>query len=821
LPEQPRPGPRAAQSPDGRNAGWWRRHRQAKRRRLAKMSTGKRILRRIGLLATWLLALFALLSTVLVIGVYSVVHVPSPDELKTNQTATLQYADGSTMATIDGGENRTSVPLSKVPVYVRDAVLAAEDRGFYSEPGISVRGTLRAAVNDVKGGSTQGGSTITQQYVKNAYLNSDQTLGRKLKELAISLKLSRQYSKDDILENYLNTIYFGRSAYGIQAAANAYFGVSVDKVNRSQGALLAAVIKSPEYYDPAATPAAARDRWTYVVDGMVSTGKLTPEQRAALRFPATIKVRTSDSALDGPLGLVWRQVKAEMTADGIDPASINTQGLRIKTTIDRSAQKAAQDAITQTFADRTPQQKNLRPALAAIDPANGGVLAYYGGSSGTGFDYANGYRPPGSSFKPYTLATALTQNVQGKKPAYALSSTFDGSYQVVINGTTIQNDPGDEQYSGRTTLAFAMKASLNTTFDGLANVIGPPNVAATAHAMGIAKERVDNGKPTLVNAAGQTTFGIGIGDSDYAVRPLDQAVGFATIADGGVTHRPHFVRQVSDNTGKVVYRSNDAGDRSLDPKVANDVGLAVKPVADWSARALADGRESGSKTGTAGIQGDQNGNNSDAWMVGYTPQVSAAVWVGSGKTQPIFNANGNPEYGRDLPGSTWKLFMDNYLAGKPKLPLPSAQLIGEPAAPTPTYTPSPSVTQSSVAPSTSAAPSSTPPTTSAAPSSSAPVSSAPVSSAPVSSAPASSAPVSSAPVSSAPVSSAPVSSAPASSAPVSSAPPSTSGAVSTPPPSTTSSLPAPPSSSARPVPTGTATTRAPARPTGSPAVPAG
>ena len=539
---------------------WWRRRHALKKRRLARMSRRNRILRRVGLVLTWLLGLFALLTTALALGVYSVAHVPSPDELRTNQTAVLQYADGSTMATIDNGENRTDVALSTVPPYVRDAVLAAEDRGFYSEPGISIRGTLRAAVNDIRGRSTQGGSTITQQYVKNAYLNSDQSLSRKLKELAISLKLSRQYSKDTILENYLNTIYFGRQSYGIEAASKAYFGVDVSKLDVAQGALLAAVIKSPEYYDPAITPSAARGRWNYVVDGMVSTGKLSQAQRDALKFPTTVKTRSVSSVLDGPLGLVWRQVKAELSADGIDPANINTKGLRIRTTIDKTAQAAAQSAITSNFAGLQPFQKNLLPALTAINPANGGVLAYYGGKSGTGFDYATGYRPPGSSFKPYTLATALVQNLKGVKPAYTLSSTFDGSYCVTIQAVRVCNDPGDQGYSGYTTLAFAMKASLNTTYDGLAAKIGPANVADTAHAMGISKTRADTGKPTLVNAAGQTNFGIGIGDADYSVRPLDQATGFATIANGGTTHQPFFINKVTDAAGNVLYQHRVAGE---------------------------------------------------------------------------------------------------------------------------------------------------------------------------------------------------------------------------------------------------------------------
>jgi membrane peptidoglycan carboxypeptidase len=723
VPEQYRPGQDESFGPATtvQKQGRWRRRRAAKKRRLARMSRRRRVLRRIGIVLTSFLGLFALLATVLAVGVYSVAHVPSPDELRTNQTATVQYADGSTMATIDGGENRTDVPLSKVPVYVRDAVIAAEDRGFYSESGVSIRGTLRAAVNDLTGGSTQGGSTITQQYVKNAYLSSDQTLSRKLKELAISLKLSRQYSKDDILENYLNTIYFGRQAYGIEAAAKAYFGVDISKVTVAQGALLAAVIKSPEYYDPAVTPSASKDRWDYVVQGMERTGKLTATQAAALKFPTTIKTKSVSSVLDGPLGLVWRQVKTELSADGVDPATINTKGLKIQTTIDKSAQAAAESAISQHMTGLASFQKNLLPALSAVNPSSGAVLAYYGGKNGVGYDYANGYRPPGSSFKPYTLATALTQNLQGKKPAYALDSTFDGSYCVTIEATHICNDPGDEGVSGFTTLAFAMKVSLNTTYDGLANTIGPPNVATTAHAMGISKTRVDTGKPTLVNSAGQTTFGIGIGDADYSVRPLDQAVGFGTIANGGTTYQPYFISKVTDASGNVLYQHKIKGTRSLDPKVANDVGLSVKPVADWSHVPLNNGRESGSKTGTAGLQTAANPNgtdNTDAWMVGFTPQVSAAVWIGSGKSQPIYNANHSAEYGSDLPGHIWQDFMDTYLAGKPSLPLPTKQMVGNGSGVQPTSTPTPTKTSSSPTPTPTPTPtesSSTPPSSSAPP----------------------------------------------------------------------------------------------------------
>lgn len=729
MPVEPRRGSRSNPPPSprraapGAGAGWWAQRRAAKKRRLAAMSRKRRIARRFGLATTWLLGLLALLLTVAAVGVYQFVNVPSPDSLVTNQLATLTYADGSPIATV-GAENRVSVPLSKVPDHVRWAVIAAEDRNFYSEPGVSLRGTLRAALNDVRGGAAQGGSTITQQYVKNAYLNADQTLTRKLKEAAISLKLSREYSKDQILENYLNIIYFGRGAYGIEAAAKAYFNVDVSKLTVAQGALLAAVIKSPEYYDPRITPTAAKQRWTYVVDGMLSIGKLSAADRAKLQFPPTVKGgNAASNALDGPMGMVWDQVKKELKANNIDESQINARGLKIQTTIDKSAEQDALDAINQHFSNLQSFQKNLRSAFVAVNPANGGVLAYYGGPKHGDLDYAGqAYRPPGSSFKPYTLATALTQNIRGKKPAYAISSQYNGSFCVTIQATQVCNDPSDQWVSSdHVTLANAMKYSLNTAYDGLANEIGPKNVADTAHAMGIAPIRTDTGKPSLQNAkTGQTTFGIGIGDSDYAVRPIDQAVGFATIADGGITRPPYFVQKVTDSSGSLVFQHKDGGTRSLDPRVANDTAVAMKDVASWSHVPLDNGRPCIAKTGTAGISltaegtPDNSRNNSDAWMVGGTPQVSAASWVGSGESQPIYNSNHLPEYGSDLAAHIWQQFMNSYLSGKDILPMPTQQQILSGTNVPTSAPPSTSASKSSSA-STSATPSKTPTKTSAPP----------------------------------------------------------------------------------------------------------
>jgi membrane peptidoglycan carboxypeptidase len=650
------------------------------------------------------LSFIALLMVAVVIMYFQFTDVPRPETLPLPQVATIQYADGSPMAKI-GTIDRTIVNLKQVPDNVRWAVLAAEDRNFYTEPGVSIRGTIRAALSDLTGGNTQGGSGITQQYVKNAYLNNAQTLTRKLRELMIAVKLSRQYSKDQILEFYLNTVYFGRGAYGIQAAAHAFFGEDVSKLTVAQGALLAGLLRSPSYYDPANDPTVAKQRWYYVLDGMVKTQHLTSAQEAQLTFPKTKPPKNVNLATKGWKYLLVNAVLADLNAHGISLREVYDKGLTIRTTIDPKAQAAAVSAIKQTFSHLTKQQHNLKTALTAVDPATGGVLAYYGGSGldVKGFDgkidqydYARlGGRPPGSSFKPYTLATVLTQTLKQTpgKSHVALNSYVDGSYCRKIEGTPICNDPGDQSVSSsRIKLSLAMKYSLNTTFDLLAVDAGPNNVAGTAHGMGIAKTD-SNGTKTLAGSNGQTSFGIGIGD--YPVTPLDQATGFATLANSGKANEPYFVQKATASNGTVVYSHKSTSTQAIDKKVANDVTLSLEPVAAWSNDPLAKGRVSAAKTGTEGV-GPKSVNNSDAWMVGYTPQVSAAVWVGTGFNRPIFNSAGQPLYGANLPGQTWKLFMDTYLAGKPNILMATKQMIasnGKTPAPTPTFSPTPTPTK--------------------------------------------------------------------------------------------------------------------------------
>ncbi|MGY2080711.1 transglycosylase domain-containing protein [Modestobacter sp. SYSU DS0657] len=665
--------------------------------------------------------------------VYATTEVPSVAAIQNDQTTVVYYSDGVTEMARLGSENRTNVSLDQVSEPARNAILAAENRSFYTDPGISFTGILRAAWNNLTGGSTQGGSTITQQYVKNAFLSSEQTFSRKFKELFLAVKLDNQYSKDEILENYLNTIYFGRGAYGIEAAANTFFGVTAADLTAEQGAVLAVQVRSPSSYDPENNPEGAQDRWARVLDGMVEEGWYDSAARAAAQYPAVLP--NSGSGLGtpaGPEGLIVDQVIAELADYGYSRDEVEAGGLRVTTTVDKGRQDAAVAAVQGVMTGEDPA---LREALVAIDPATGGVVAYYGNDRRSSddpaadtTDYAQAFKQPGSSFKPYTLAAALEQgiSVEARRDGSSPQEFEDRPGQPVVNSGNAQ--------CGACTLREAITRSLNTTFYGLALEVGPAEVAEVARkATGIPQSwPTDNtvpkslrGLPSLVSPESQQTGGaIGIGE--YEVRPIDQASGFATFAAGGVWRKPHFVAQLVDNAGtvsKTIDGSTVESRQAVAPNVASDVTYALEDVASYSKRSLTGNRPVASKTGTQGLD---RTNNSDAWMVGYTPSLSAAVWVGTQGLAPIRNAQGSIIYGSGLPGQIWQDFMDAALADTPVEQLPSRALIkGDTGEGVPEPTPTP--VETSRAPvQTTRAPAPAPATSSAPSSSSSPSSSSAV-----------------------------------------------------------------------------------------------
>jgi membrane peptidoglycan carboxypeptidase len=695
------PGGRGPGGPGGSGDG----PRKRRRPRLRKVM-------KIGGLAVAVLILLGIATVGLI---YVRTDVPDPNALPTNQIATIYYGDGKTVLAKVGSQNRSDVKLSQVPESVRYSVLAAENRSFYTDPGISPTGITRAALNNVKGGDLQGGSTITQQYVKNAFTNGDRTFSRKFKELFVTVKLDKQYSKDQILEWYLNTIYFGRGAYGIQAAAQTYFGKSVTRLSVAEGAVLASSIRSPALYDPQVHPDAAKARWKFVLDGMVTMGKLTAADEARAKYPAIRKktTSTSDDVKKTWAGHIEDQVMDELDNAGFSQARLNQEGLRVITTIDPKAQAAAVGAVNDNFADqKSPDPaKQLRSALVAVEPSTGKVLAYYGGSNGLGQDYAQSWRQAGSAFKPYVLATALQQTLDPETPddkKISVFKSYDGSSPQKFAGTTVANSEGAQ--CSPCSVMDAMRRSINTVFYKMGIDAGPSNVAETAHKMGIPVKRTDNGQPTLQEKNGNTVAGISIGQ--YEVRTIDQAQGFGVFATGGTLHPAHFVSKVVNSAGRTVYSHDDEAKQVIDSKVANDVTYAMKPVAAASLDPL-DNRDSASKTGTQ--QYLDSGGNSDAWMVGFTPKVSTAVWVGTDKPQAMTTVQGNQVYGRTLPGATWQEFMNHYLSGSPGDELtdqvevnPQLHPSSTSAAPPATSSPTPRPTKAKRSPKPTPSPTPTP-----------------------------------------------------------------------------------------------------------------
>lgn len=619
---------------------------------------------------------------------YAIVDVPQPGDIRTAQVSTILASDGSEIAKIVPPEgNRVDVTIDKIPEHVRDAVMAAEDRDFYSNPGFSFTALLRAIKNNLVGGDLQGGSTITQQYVKNALVGDERSgiggLVRKAKELVISTKMASEWSKDAVMQAYLNMIYFGRGSYGIAAAAKAYFDKPVDQLTVAEGALMAALIQRPSTLDPAVDPEGAAERWNWVLDGMVDMGALSAQDRAGQVFPPTVPPdqASQENQTTGPNGLIERQVTKELLdLFDISEQALNTEGLQITTTIDPQAQEAAEDAVAKYMDGQEP---DMRTAVVSIDPHNGGVKAYYGGSDANGFDFAQAGLPTGSSFKVFALVAALQQGI-------GLGYQVDSS-PLTVNGIKISNVEGEG--CGTCSIAEALKRSLNTSYYRLMLKLenGPEDVAKAAHDAGVA-ESFPGVEHTLSEdgKGGPPNNGVVLGQ--YQSRVIDMASAYATLAASGVYHKPHFVQKVVNSSGQVLFDASkdDNGEQRIDKAVADNVSSAMQPIAGWSrGHNLAGGRASAAKTGTNQL-GD-TGDNRDAWMVGYTPSLSTAVWVGTTEgVKPLKTSSGAAVYGSGLPSDIWKATMDGALEGTDKETFPKPTEIGgyagvpqAPAAPPP------------------------------------------------------------------------------------------------------------------------------------------
>ncbi|MFK3982561.1 transglycosylase domain-containing protein [Micromonospora sp. NPDC050397] len=645
----------------------------------------------------WLIAGFAVLIMLAGGGVVGVTYYSTQVLLPADMTLPLSstiYANNGTKELVKLGEvNRNFVTIDQIPDYVERSVASAEDRNFYTHGGLDYVGIARAAWNNFTGGSKQGASTITQQYARNA-MELTGGYGRKVKEAVLASKLNEKYPKPKIMEFYLNTIYFGRGAYGIDAAAQAYFGKPVDKLTIAEGAVLAAVIKQPQPdsltghkgYDPAENLEAAKGRWDYVLSGMIEKQWLKPEEKPA-EYPK-FKEKPKDAAncglecgINTPVGNVVNYVRDEMVQMKIcaDADScikqIRDGGYKITTTIDPKMQQAMESVAWRKAkgSDLSDQPANLMAAAAAINPKTGGVLAYFGGDNGVGHDYAGknlegtltGGHPPGSTFKIYTLAAALQEGM-------AVESRWDATdYKVPGGGPTVNNAGRKPSCAKYCTLSESTIQSYNVPFYHVTEKIGVEKVVDMAKAAGVTTMWTDDGKPyDLTKGSGkESPFDTYVGFGQYAITVLDHASGVATLANRGIYNKPHFVLKVEQKDKETGAWKKLGGEqlkpvRRIRAEVADSVNAVLEKIPGVGNDELSGNRPATGKTGTWELS-PTSPENAHAWMVGATPQVATAVWVGNvGDLKAIKDKAGNRIGGAGLPAEVWKDFMNLALKGQ-------------------------------------------------------------------------------------------------------------------------------------------------------------
>ena len=573
--------------------------------------------------------------------------VPTPNEVATSEATIVYWSDGTTELGRLGESTRRSVALSDVPVDVQHAVLAAEDRGFYEHGGISPWGIGRAVWNNVTGGYTQGASTITQQYAKIAFLTQERSWDRKLKEALLATKLETVVSKDEILENYLNTIYFGRGAYGIEAAAIAYFGVPASDLTLEQGAVLAALIKSPSGLTPEERPDDLEARWRYVLDGMQEEGWINAKQRARAEYPKIKKQKAKDR-LGGQTGFLLTMVEQQLSDLGFDETEVQRGGLRITSTFDRQAQRAGQAAVRK-YGPKGGTD-GLRIGLAAVRPGTGEVLAVYGGSNFIDDQINNATRQfaqAGSTFKPFALASATEQGLP-------LTSVWNGDSPSTVNGYTFSNY-GDKSY-GPVTLLQATEDSINSAYVEVESEVGVDSVAESALAAGVPEDTPGLNLDNL-----DLTFVLGTASPSG----LDMANAYATFASSGTRAETSVVSRVIGPNGGLLYEFAPSTRRGFEKDVANTVTFALNRVVTngTGTAALALDRPAAAKTGTTD-------DNKSAWFVGYTPQISAAVLMAKEDADgiPVSMAGTGglaTVTGGSFPAAIWTAFMTGALDGQP------------------------------------------------------------------------------------------------------------------------------------------------------------
>lgn len=643
-----------------------------------------------------------------VLAAYYLVDVPDPNKQATSQSNVWQYSDGSVIART-GAVHRNAVPLSGVSKAAQHATLAAEHRNFYEDPAISLPAMARAAMANVTGGARQGGSTITQQYVKNHYLTQEVSFTRKFKEIFIAVKVGQKMSKDDILAGYFNTNYYGRGAYGIQAASQAYYGVDAADLTAGQGAYLATLLNAPSLYDVKKEPRyrdRTLDRWNYVMDGMVSSGWLTPEDRKATQFPEPLDPKPMPGQ-EGQAGYLVDAARQYLITHGVaTEAQLEAGGFQIRTTFDKRRQdhltQAVQGELGRLSPETRPEDEHVRAGAASVDSGTGNVVALYGGP-----DYVKQFVndatrrdvQSGSTFKPFALAAALEEKAKdGHGRPITPSSVFDGNNDFVVPESGYRPGNQGKRSYGQVSVRTAMVRSVNTVFAQLAQDAGLPAVRSTAVALGLPEDT-----PEL---AAVPSLPLGVATPSA----VDMAGSYATLADHGNRHALRMVDKMTVS-GEDRPVPGVSTERAVSARTADTVTDVLRDVVEDPAgtgrAAGAVGRPAAGKTGTTN-------ESKSVWFVGYTPQLSTSVGVF--REDPVTHAKlgieslgGESAGGGTVPARIWAAYtraalegepvekfkapegaVSNPLKGKKKASPPPVRQRTSPPAPTKSRTPPPS-----------------------------------------------------------------------------------------------------------------------------------
>lgn len=574
-------------------------------------------------------------------GFSSLFAPPNMDETLIPDAASQFYdINGNVIYTTLSEERRIPVTIDKIPKHVQQAFIAIEDNRFYEHSGIDYRGTARALVSTLSGREVQGGSTITQQLAKNAFLTQERSIVRKIKEAFIAKELEHKYTKDEILTMYLNQIYFGQGAYGIESASMYYFGKHVQNLDVAEAATLAAIPKSPNYYNPFENPKESKNRQELVIDQMVKYGFISADSATKAKAKKLV-YSTSHKQKNNPRGYFFDMISQKVIAE-VGADALYKGGLKIYTTLDMDMQIAAEKAMHHLPSYYTDGNKLTQPqmALAAVDPKTGYVKAMIGGRGQDKFNRANlAVRQPGSAFKPFVYLTAM-QN--GFTPA----SIIEDKEEEFAKGWKPQNS--DMQWHGKVSLRTALKRSFNVPTIKLAREVGVDKIVANVEKMGIST-LVDSGAYSDVNLA------MALGGLSKGVNPLEMASAYGVFATNGLYSKPIALLKIVDREGKVLYQAKTQTKRVVDAASAYlTTNMLQDVLVSGTAGGMGIGRPAAGKTGTTDTY-------IDAWFVGYTPDLSTAVWVGDDNNKPMQRM-----YGSGAPLSIWHEFMINALASTPR-----------------------------------------------------------------------------------------------------------------------------------------------------------